>query len=52
MSACPRCGGSVIVVLLRAWCMRAYTAGGCGSFFTSSNGRWRRVVVGVSWFGW
>lgn len=34
---CRRCGGEVIEVLLRAWCIRPYASGGCGSFWA----RWR-----------
>lgn len=37
---CKRCGGHVIVVLKRAWCMRRYVDGGCGYDFIQRDGRW------------
>lgn len=42
MIVCPKCGGSLVVVAKRAWCIARYRDGGCGSFFTlNGNGDWR-----------
>lgn len=30
---CPTCGGSVVVVGKRAWCVQTYAKGGCGGFW-------------------
>ena len=40
---CPVCGGfDVIIVLKRAWCVKRYDLGGCGSFFRCVGGPWKR----------
>lgn len=38
---CKKCGGHVIVVLKRAWCVKPYADGGCGRDFVFKRGKWR-----------
>ena len=40
MSACTKCGGRVVVVIARAWCVEPYANGGCGSYFALRGGKW------------
>lgn len=30
--SCPKCGGEVVIVNRRAWCIRPIGSGGCGTF--------------------
>ena len=39
---CPNCGGPVVVVGRRAWCVETYANGGCGTDFA----RWSRPQPG------
>lgn len=39
---CKTCGGTVAVIGLRAWCMKTYATGGCGSFWAYARGRWTK----------
>jgi hypothetical protein len=45
MSACPECGGTVAVVLARAWCIKPYADGGCGAFYQRRGQRWVSVHI-------
>lgn len=42
-SRCPNCGGVLVRVDLRAWCVATYLSGGCSSYWTAETGEWRRV---------
>jgi hypothetical protein len=42
MTTCPACGGDVVEVGKRAWCVKLYATGGCGGFWQLRAGRWRR----------
>ncbi len=42
---CKKCGGRVIVVLNRAWCVKRYGDGGCGSDFVRRDGRWKALKI-------
>lgn len=43
---CKRCGGEVMLLGDRAWCMKPYADGGCGGHFRYVDGRWRRTGEG------
>lgn len=32
--SCPGCGGPVVVIQHRAWCVQTYANGGCGRFWS------------------
>lgn len=38
---CKKCGGPVVVVLNRAWCVGRYSEGGCGGYWERKGGKWR-----------
>jgi hypothetical protein len=42
---CKKCGGPVIVVLKRAWCVQRYDLGGCGGYWVLRNGKWKAVSL-------
>lgn len=51
LAACPTCGGPVASVLRRAWCIRPYDIGGCGSFFQWRGGSWtKNLALSGRWF--
>ena len=40
--SCPTCGGPLITVLARRWCVQPYSKNGCGGFWVLRRGRWVR----------
>lgn len=40
MATCRRCGGEVVSVGRRAWCIRPYADGGCGAFYVQRGRDW------------
>lgn len=35
VNLCPRCGGHVITIGRRSWCIKPYHLGGCGLYWTT-----------------
>ena len=49
---CSHCGGLVVVLLARAWCLKLYAEDGCGGFWQRRGGRWRLVPELCGLFSW
>ncbi len=43
MERCPICGGEVVTVQKRAWCVKTYATGGCGGYWTLRAQTWRKT---------